>query len=274
MTGARPAVLLGAALFVALVTSILLYQYLNRVAAATPVTMKAVAVAATNLAWGTKLTAEMLREAQVGADYVPEGAFESREAAVGRILLIHVRTNEAILESKLAPTSQTTGGIAAVTNPRKRAMAVKVDEVVGVAGFVKPGDHVDVMATVRQGPQQQVTKTVLENVLVLASGGDLSRKGKDEDPVQAKVVTLEVTPEEAEKLALATTEGNLRLALRNPLNQDSILTHGATVASLMNSYRIPEPEPPPKPVVKPVPRKESLKIEVIKGGTVKNFIFE
>src|SRR5919198_4667400 len=99
MTAARPSVLLGAALLVALVTSILLYQYLSRVSAATPpVTMKSMAIAAKDLAWGTKLTSDMLREAPIAAEYVPDGAFDSRDALVGRILITHVQTNEAILE--------------------------------------------------------------------------------------------------------------------------------------------------------------------------------
>jgi pilus assembly protein CpaB len=155
-------------------------------------------------------------------------------------------------------------------------MAVKVDDVVGVAGFINPGNMVDVLVTLTQSPP--ITKTVLENVLVLASGTELERRGHEEKPQPVRVITVEVTPEEGEKLALAANEGKLQLALRNPLNAEPILTRGATVPALLNSYRLPEkaevkPEVKPQ-VVAPVREVPPVKVELIKGSTVSTLTFK
>ena len=116
------------------------------------------------------------------------------------------------LESKLAPLGTTSGGVAAVTDINKRAMSVKVDDVIGVAGFIKPADRVDVMVTIEpEGGKQANTmsKMILENVKVLAAGTQMERKGKDEEPKPVQVITVEVDVEEAEKLALASTQGRV-----------------------------------------------------------------
>ena len=112
-----------------------------------------------------------------------------------------------LLESKLAPLGTTSGGVAAVTDINKRAMSVKVDDVIGVAGFIKPADRVDVMVTIEPEagkPGNAMSKMILENVKVLAAGTQMERKGKDEEPKQVQVITVEVDVEEAEKLALAS----------------------------------------------------------------------
>jgi pilus assembly protein CpaB len=149
-------------------------------------------------------------------------------------------------------------------------MSVKVDDVIGVAGFIKPADRVDVMVTIDtvQGkPEQAVSKTILENVRVLAAGTQMERKGKDEEPKQVQVITLEVEAEEAEKLALASTQGRLRLALRNPLNSERVLTKGANVAALLSSFR-------PKPTIKAGQNAQGeIRIEVIKGDVRKEVKF-
>jgi len=140
-------------------------------------------------------------------------------------------------------------------------MAVKVNEVVGVGGFIKPGDKVDVMVTIKRSDKKNrdvITKTVLENTLVLASDTHIERGDKEEEAVIVKYITLEVTPREAEKLALATTEGKIRLALRNPLNHEPFLTKGETIPSLLASYK-----------AKPAPSKrrwkKTVKVEMVKG---------
>jgi pilus assembly protein CpaB len=189
---------------------------------------------------------------------------------------VNLKRNESILESKLAPISITTGGVSAVTDPAKRAMAVKVDEVVGVAGFIKPGDRVDVMVTINpsRSGESVLAKLVLSNTLVLATGTETERKGGNEKATPVTVITLEVTPEEAEKLALSTTEGKLRLALRNPMNTDVALTKGATINSLLSSYRVFEkPEKAQERSKKLVEPKADNKVEIIKGGTVTSVKF-
>jgi pilus assembly protein CpaB len=175
-----------------------------------------------------------------------------------------------LMESKLAPLGTTSGGVAGVTDVNKRAMSVKVDDVIGVAGFIKPGDRVDVMVTIEPESGKQahaISKMILENVKVLAAGTQMERKGKDEEPVQVQVITVEVDVEEAEKLALASTQGRLRLALRNPMNSERVLTRGANVGALLSSFR---PKQAPK---KSQEGEGVIRVEIIKGDVRKEIKF-
>jgi pilus assembly protein CpaB len=271
----RPLVFFGLALVLGIVTSVLVFSWLqnekNRLMAAPLPTTKNVQVLVANsdIPWGTKLTPEMLQVQEIPSGAIPEGHFTNLEAIKDRVLLIDVKRNELLLESKLAPVGTTTGGVAAVTDVNKRAMSVKVDDVIGVAGFIKPADRVDVMVTIEPTAGKQgnaISKTILENVKVLAAGTQMERKGKDEEPKQVQVITVEVDVEEAEKLALASTQGRLRLALRNPLNSDRVLTKGANVGTLLSSYR-------PKPEQKPQDEEGRYRVEVIKGDVRKEVRF-
>ena len=152
----------------------------------------------------------------------------------GRTLLYPVKTGEPLFETQLAPTSVKVGGVSAIISKNKRAMAVKVDKVIGVSGFINPGNHVDVLVTV-----EGITKTVLENVLVLTVGQQMEMTGKQEKPVPVDVITMEVTSVEAEKLALAASAGKVMLALRNPTDTDSVVTRGVTVPVLLASLGAP-----------------------------------
>src|SRR5207247_39356 len=266
MSQSRPIVFIGLAIAIALVTSLLIYKKLQG-APVEPMEEGAnVAVAARDIVWGTKLAPDMIKVVKFPKDSIPEGHFESTDAVKGRITVSNLKTSEPILESKLASSTVLTGGVTAVMSPEKRAMAVRVDDVVGVAGFIKPSDHVDVMVTIGHS-DKLFTKLLLENVLVLATGADMEKKGKDDKPSPVSVITLEVTPEEAEKLALATTEGKLRLSLRNPQNSQAVMTTGATVDSLLSSYQLRQAAPvqkavrPTKPMAEPVEvrLKEQLK---------------
>jgi pilus assembly protein CpaB len=270
----RPLVFFGVALVLGLATSFLVFTWLqgekNRLMAA-PVTLTKnvqVLVANADLAWGIKLTPEMLQMQEVPPGAIPEGHFTTMDAIKDRVLLVDMKRNELLLESKLAPLDGKTGGVTAVTDPNKRAMSVKVDDVIGVAGFIKPGDRVDVMVTMEPGggPERAVSKMILENLKVLAAGTQMERKGKDEEPKPVQVITVEVEVEEAEKLALASTQGRLRLALRNPLNAEKFLTQGATVGSVLSSYR---------PKSKPTggASDSTYKVEVIKGDVRKEIKF-
>lgn len=268
----RPLVFFGLAVVLGLVTSFLVFSWLQNeksrlLAAPLPTSNNVqVVVANADIAWGTKLTQEMVLTQEVPSGAIPEGHFTTFDGVKDRVLLVDVKRNEMLLESKLAPLGTTSGGVAAVTDVNKRAMSVKVDDVIGVAGFIKPADRVDVMVTIEPmpgKPERAVSKTILENVKVLAAGTQMERKGKDEEPVQVQVITVEVDVEEAEKLALASTQGRLRLALRNPLNSEKVLTKGAQVGSLLNSYR-------PKPVSN---GEGGFRIEIIKGDVRKEVRF-
>lgn len=259
---------LGLALGTGLFTSIFAYNAMNDGAIEKTVSQtmheynfQSVAVASTALPWGTVFAEEMVKVVDYPDGSVPSGAFAAYDSLKGRVLLSSLQPNEPILESKLAPESMETGGVSAILHPEKRAMAVKVNEAVGVGGFIKPGDKVDVMVTIDRGGEKKkkiITKIVLENILVLASGIHMERQGKEEEAVPVKYITLEVTPKEAEKLALAINEGNIRFALRSPLNSDPILTKGETVPSLLDSYRSKRTPRTYKP-------QRKQRVEILKG---------
>ncbi len=273
MGRSRPFLVLGFAVVMALVTSVLAYSWLRQQAkpavaqAETPKTQM-VALTKMDLPWGTKLEPEMVEMVAFPQNSAPDGHIGALEEVTGRVLVTSLKRHEPILQTRLAPKGITTGGVPALMSPTHRAMAVKVDEVVGVAGFVKPGDRVDVLVTISptEKATDTVTKVVLENALVLAAGTELERKGGDKEPAQVKVITLEVTPDESEKLALAASEGKLRLALRSPLNAEPVLTKGATIPSLLASYRVPQ-EAPAKT------KQQKLETEIIKGGKVSRVSF-
>jgi pilus assembly protein CpaB len=274
----RPLAFLGLALVLGLVTSVLIFSWLQNeksrlMAAPLPIATKNVQILVVNadLSWGTKLKPEMVQLQEFPPASIPEGHFTNADSANDRVLLVDIKRNEMLLESKLAPLGTTSGGVAAVTDINKRAMSVKVDDVIGVAGFIKPADRVDVMVTIEPTPGKHdhaVSKMILENVRVLAAGTQMERKGKDEEPKPVQVITVEVEVEEAEKLALASNQGKLRLALRNPLNSERVLTKGANVAALLSSFR---PKPTPKAAGQNA--QGEIRIELIKGDVRKEVKF-
>jgi len=249
----RPIFFLGGALVIALVTTVLVYQWLQGQRLTdlpepeVVVEGVSVAVASADIPWGTPLTAETIRMVPYPEESIPKGHFTEQEALEGRVILTNLSKHEPILDSKLAPVDIKTGGVVAVMDPNKRAMAVKVNEVVGLPGFVQPGDRVDVMATFENpkkkgAKREQITKVVLENTLVLATDTQMERASEDDEPKAVKVITLEVTIEEAEKLAMAENGGKLRLALRSPLNPEVKKTKGANFNDLLTSHQLVPPK--------------------------------
>ena len=270
----RPQLFFAAAVVIGLITSLLALGWLRNAEfrqvaeAAIPMAATAeVVVAKADLAWGTKLTPEMLQVVNYPAGALPDGYYKNIDDLKEAVLLNELKANEVILRSKLASGKDVGSGVAAVTDPMKRAMSVKVDEVIGVSGFIKPGDRVDVMVTIEPDSKSQnpIAKLILGNLKVLAAGMQYEKNGNEKDPKPVQVMTLEVDIEEAEKLALASTQGKLRLALRNPLNVEKVLTKGANVASLLASFRPKEA----KKAVEP----EFFYVEVIKGGDRKQMKF-
>jgi pilus assembly protein CpaB len=148
--------------------------------------------------------------------------------------------------------------------PGKRAVAVKGDKVIGISGFILPNNRVDVLVTMEDKKNKyEMTKIVLEKVLVLATGTQIEENDKGE-PAPVDVYTLEVTPEEGEKLALAATRGRLQFALRNITDDETVLTKGATVQGTLSSYR---------PRVSRKVLRQRTTVEVIKGSEVKKVKF-
>ena len=215
MSRYRPFLLLAAAVVVALISTLLIYNYMQKKATGKSATAETqtVAVAVVDLNWGTVIRKEMVKTEPYLKSSLPVGHFPDSASLEGRVLLSPVKAREPILESRLAPTTMKAGGVAAVVSPKKRAVGVRVDRVIGVAGFIHPGNRVDVLVTITsQEIKEPITKIVLENILVLAAGPEVEQKGKGEKPAQVDVITLEVTPEDAEKLALSA---DLKIFLRD-----------------------------------------------------------
>lgn len=256
------------ALVVALTASFFLYKWLQRQRAPKEVVKVVeseavpVVVAAVDLPWGTKLNSEMIKRTPYLKESLPPGYFSDSDAMEGRVLIVSLKQNEPILETKLAPTSVSTGGVSAVVTPGKRAISVKGDKVLGISGFIKPGNRVDVLVTLKHG-KKETTKIVLENVLVLASGKEIQENDKG-NPSPVDVYTMEVTPEEGEKLTLAATKGKLQFALRNVTDAEIVLTKGATINKTLSSFRPPVP---------PKVRRSRAKVQVIKGSKSKKVRF-
>jgi pilus assembly protein CpaB len=297
----RSVMLLGVAVVIALMTSLFVYGYMkkNGRSQEVAVEIEPVVVAAVDLSWGTRITNEMVKKTNFLKGSLITGYFSEPALVVGRVLIYPVKVNEPLFESRLAPVEEKAGGVAAVISPKKRAIAVKADKVIGVSGFIHPGNRVDVLMTLATGRTfNPVTKTILENILVLAVGSETKeRKGLEEKSSPTDVITLEVTPEEAEKLALATTEGRLQLALRNFGDTENVVTHGTTISTLVGSYSSNPPRemgPPVRrevEVQKPVsqvpqvpppltenkvenPKLPTHTVELIKGSKVSEVKFE
>jgi pilus assembly protein CpaB len=247
------------------------YRYMQNVPARTvEVPTSKVVVAAGDLQLGAELKNTDLKTIQWPSGNVPEGSFANPEELVGRGLVMPVVQNEPFLPSKLAP-KEAGAGLPPVIAPGYRALSVRVNDVVGVAGYVLPGTRVDVVATVNptQQPTDVTSKVILTNVLVLAAGTKIERDGEGNKPIQVAVVTLLVNPDEAERLTLASTEGKIQLALRNPMDQTAPNTAGVRPAGLMGSgisapvRRVAVNNNAPRPVdVRPAPLPT---VEIIRG---------
>lgn len=231
---------------------------------------QSVAVAILDLPWGTKLKSEQLAVKPFLKDTLPPGAFSDPSALEGRVLIYPVKGNEPILESRLAPASVETGGVSAIVKPGKRALAVKGDKVIGLSGFVRPGNRVDVFVTLKDPrTDKDVTKLVLQDILVLATGEEVQKNESGDEVSPVDVYTLEVTPDEGEKLSLASTKGRLQLALRNATDVETVLTKGATIQQTLDSYK--EIRRPKR--TKRGERPPTMQVQIIKGNEVSGKTF-
>jgi pilus assembly protein CpaB len=236
-----------------------------------------VVVAAADLQLGAEIRTEDLTVMDFPAGQAPEGSFAKPADVIGRGLVVPIVKNEPILDAKLA-SREAGSGLPPVIPEGMRAVSVRVNEVVGVAGYVLPGNRVDVVATASPTNNQSdmTSKVVLSNVQVLTAGTRLEQDQKDGKPVQVSVVTLLVNPEQSERLALASTEGKIQLALRNPLDMGNPDTPGIKTAHLVGGARTgmaasrPRPAAPraktPEPVtMEPPPAPVLPTVEIIRG---------
>jgi pilus assembly protein CpaB len=199
-------------------------------AAARPDRRAQVVVATRPLAVGALLQEEDLGVIEWPAEAVPEGYITVTSDAVGRGLISAVRANEPILSTELAEKGSG-AGLPIIIPEGERALSIRVDEVIAVAGFVVPGTRVDVLLTLEQGGEPR-TQVILQNMTVLAAG-QVVQRDEEGNPMSVGVVTLKVTPEEAEKLTLAAQQGRIQLALRNMIDIDETATDGIRRSGLM-----------------------------------------
>ncbi len=250
------------------------YNYVQRAPATRTVSIptKPVVVAAADLDVGADLGRNDIRLIDWPANAVPAGAISNPDEVIGRGLILPVIQNEPILPMKLA-AKEAGAGLPPAIPPGLRAVSVRVNEVIGVAGYVLPGTHVDVVATVNPSQQQGdiTSKVILTNVMVLAAGTKIERGDSDKNkPMPVSVVTLLVDPDESERLTLASTEGKIQLALRNPLDKATPATRGIRPAVLLGvAATTPRPAvkaaPGAKVAAAPAPAPELPTVEIIRG---------
>ena len=201
-----------------------------------------IVVAAADLNLGSELRKDDLKIVNFPQGQAPAGTFANPGDIVGRGLIVAVVANEPILAGKLA-AKEAGAGLPPVIPEGMRAVSVRVNEVIGVAGYVLPGTRVDVVATASPNESRADTtsKLILSNVQVLTAGTRMEQDQEKGKPMQVTVVTLLVNPEQSERLALASTEGKIQLALRNPMDQTAPDTPGVKTAALVGTARAAAP---------------------------------
>jgi pilus assembly protein CpaB len=280
------------AFVVASVASLMLYRLLlNRpTAAKAAATTVQIVLSTRDIEIGTVIKEEDVKLSDWPGT-VPVGAASKTQDIVGRGVTAPIFAKEPVIESRLAPKGAG-GGLAAMIPPGMRAVPVRVNEVVGVAGFVVPGMRIDVLISGSRPNGDQnlgtITRTLLQNLEVLSAGTDF-KKDPEGKPVQVQVVNLLVTPEQAELLSLASAQTQIQLVLRNPLDRNVTQTPGTALALLFNGGKLkPEPQAPAakeraprttsaaprqQPVIAfaapPAPRKEEPFVMEIISGTKK-----
>jgi pilus assembly protein CpaB len=240
-------------------------------------------VATKPVAVGIILTPEMVKTVPWPAAFAMPGGFVSPADVLGRGVTAALVENEPVIESKLAPRGAG-GGMVTTIPSGMRAMSVRVNDVSGVAGFAVPGTRVDVVVTARN-ERETISRTVLSNIQVLTAGTKYDvDKSRDGTPIPTAVVTLLVTPPDAERLALATTQGQIALSLRNPLDTAATESAGARMANLTGGpspapvmtntggrpravpVAAPPPPPPTTSEVLVTTGKDTKKVTIPKGG--------
>jgi pilus assembly protein CpaB len=275
MRNTRAMAMMAVALILAVVAVVVAARWIN--AQASSATNK-VAVASIDISLGTPITPESIKMVDWPASAMPPGAFTDIKMLDARVARTNMQVGEPFMETKLAPPG-TKGGLSAVVAQGKRAMTVRVNDVVGVAGFALPGNFVDILVnTQNERPRgsniekdPSISKIVLEHILVLAIAQEASRD--DTKPKVVNAVTLELTPEQTETLDLARSVGTLSLVLRNQVDPATKATGGATKSSLLGQAERPAPAAaaaaPAVAMAKPRPiraaQPKSDKVEVIKG---------
>jgi pilus assembly protein CpaB len=272
----RPMVFVLLAGLAAMLASVMVYSALKRREAEVQNAMAhnvEVVVAAYDLPLGTKVELGEVKTARWSADSLPDGAYTDPKQVIGSYVKNSFVANEPIVQSKLFTGDKTAGVMPLLIPFGMRAVSVPVDEVSDVAGFVLPHTRVDVLVATDNGEGgggKGFSKVILQNVEVLAVAQEVEQK-KDE-PTVVKVVTLLVTPQESERLALASHSGTLRLAMRNYNDNKIVLTSGSDVAQMLRAYSLAPDvpvmavQPAPHHVAAAPHRPKPIEVEILRNG--------
>lgn len=247
----RFTIVLVVALLVAAVAGFGVFRLLQKARTDAQTPTRAIVVAARDLSEGHVVTAADITERTMAVDLIPAGAFTRVDSVVGRVTRISVFTGEVIVPGRLAPQGAG-AGLEIKIAPGKRAMGVRIDDVAGVSGLIQPGSRVDVLVTLRDGNgEQQRAKLFMSNMRVLSVGSQTER-GPDGRSRDATTAALEVSPTEAEQLAVALSQGKIQLVLRGFGDPDTVRTDGASMRDVNKRLNIPDaaPAPAPAPVIR------------------------
>jgi pilus assembly protein CpaB len=249
MAQRRYTIVFYAAVFIAAMATYGVFRVLQAAKTSARVATRSVVVAAKDIPAGAQLDKESLAVKEWPAVAVPDAALATLSAAEGRVTRVPIFTGEAIVPGRLARQG-TAPGLEARITPGMRAMSVRINDVAGLSGLIQPNSRVDVLVSLREGGREaeEVSKLFLENMRVLSMGSRTTRDDTGE-PTPATTATLEVTPAQAEKLAVAMRQGMIQLVLRGFDDFDSTRTKGASSSEVLAQLR----EPKPKPVVAEAP---------------------
>jgi pilus assembly protein CpaB len=258
----RGTMFLGAAVVAGLVATFAIHRYVIVKTTVPVAATRQVFIAVADISPGTAISATAVKAVNWPQAVIPPKSASSMREIEGRVVKGPIPQGNPILSSMLAPEG-TAAGLSGILEDGKRALTVKVDEVTGVAGFLHPGDHVDVLMDLSlktQGQQEHFSKTILHDITILTTGQIWEQKG-DSKPMVVNTVTLELTPENAEVLNLASNEGKIRLALRNRNNKTIAQTQGVTTSILLGGVA----DKKESKVAATLPPVHEKRVEVIKG---------
>ena len=269
---------------VGLLASFLVYRVLSQVAAAARPDRAAIVVAAVNMGMAETVTSQHIKLVPWPSASIPSGAIRSIADAENRVVRSSIVAGEPLLEAKLAPQLSGKGGLMPMLVPEgQRGVTFKVDDATKESGFVLPNSRVDILVSMPKRPssQEKISKVILQDVMVLAAGQTVELR--DNKPVTVTTATVALSPMQAERLALAQTEGKLTLAMRNLRDNKVVETRGVTSASLLADSA---PAPAPVRTVKasaprrmeasaplPPPKIETYAITVVRGGKSAEQVF-
>lgn len=250
MAARKYSAILYVAIFIALAASYGVYKVIESARLGSAVATRRVVTAKAEIPLGAAIQEYALQVEEIPDPIVPDGAFADPALIVGRVARVDIFPGEVMVPGRLAPEG-TIAGLEAKITPGKRAWGLRVDDVSGLAGMIQPNSRVDVLLTIG-GAQARM---FMPNMRVLAMGSEV-QQNEEGEPINATVATLEVLPDEAERLAVAMAQGRIQLALRGYQDNDSVQTRGATSAEVIAALRGVQPAPnrPRTTPTRPAPR--------------------